>query len=155
MKTTLKVITMSILFAAGTTAGASSPVTPEAKLHPLYKQECSTCHMAYPPDFLSKPAWTRVMNGLANHYGTDASLDEAAVRDITKWLTQTGGTYKRVVATSKDDRITTTTWFTKKHDEIKPSVFKRASIKSAANCAACHTKAAEGNFDEDFVRIPK
>lgn len=155
MKTTLKVITMSILFAAGTTAGASSPVTPEAKLHPLYKQECSTCHMAYPPDFLSKPAWNRVMTGLANHYGTDASLDEAAVRDITKWLNQTGGTYKRVVATSKEDRITTTTWFTKKHDEIQPSVFKRASIKSAANCAACHTKAAEGNFDEDFVRIPK
>ena len=95
------------------------------------------------------------MTGLANHYGTDASLDEATVRDITKWLNQTGGTYKRVVATSKDDRITTTTWFTKKHDEIQPSVFKRASIKSAANCAACHTKAGEGNYDEDFVRIPK
>lgn len=95
------------------------------------------------------------MTGLANHYGTDASLDEAAVRDITKWLNQTGGTYKRVVATSKEDRITTTPWFTKKHREVEPNVFKRTSIKSAANCAACHTKAAEGNFDEDFVRIPK
>ncbi len=155
MKTTFKLTILSMLLAAGVTAEASNPVTPEAKLHPLYKQECSTCHMAYPPDFLSKPAWTRVMTGLANHYGTDASIDEATVRDITKWLHQTGGTYKRVVATSKEDRITTTPWFIKKHREVKPNVFKRTSIKSAANCAACHTKAAEGNFDEDFVRTPK
>ncbi len=143
------------LLTVSTTVSASKPVTPEAKMLPLYRQECSTCHMAYPPEFLSKPAWTRVMKGLANHYGTDASLDAADVQNITNWLNQTGGGYKRVVESSKDDRLTTTPWFTKKHREVEPSVFKRAAIKSPANCAACHTKAADGNFDDDFVRIPK
>jgi hypothetical protein len=34
-------------------------------------------------------------------------------------------------------------------------VFRRASIKSAANCTACHGGADQGNFSEHAVRIPK
>ncbi len=155
MKTRLRTSVCIVLLAVSAAASASKPVTPESKMLPLYRQECSTCHMAYPPEFLSKPAWARVMKDLGNHYGTDASLEPAATQDITKWLNQTGGTYKRVVESSKEDRLTTTPWFTQKHKEIQATVYKRAAIKSPANCAACHTKAAEGNFDEDFVRIPK
>lgn len=155
MKPTFKLSLCIALMTASTGVLASKPVTPESKMLPLYRQECSTCHIAYPPDFLSKPAWTRVMKDLGSHYGTDASLDAADVQNITKWLNQTGGTYKRVVDSSKEDRLTSTPWFTKKHREIDLPVFKRAAIKSPANCAACHTKATDGNFDEDFVRIPK
>jgi hypothetical protein len=34
-------------------------------------------------------------------------------------------------------------------------MFKRAAIKSPANCTACHRDAAQGDFEEDRVRIPK
>jgi cytochrome c553 len=34
-------------------------------------------------------------------------------------------------------------------------VFKRASVGGAANCGACHGNAADGNFNEHEVRIPK
>jgi mono/diheme cytochrome c family protein len=27
-------------------------------------------------------------------------------------------------------------------------------VKSAANCAACHTGAERGNFDDDNIRLP-
>src|SRR3989344_6200999 len=45
-----------------------------------YTQECAACHTAYPPGLLPAASWNRVMTGLAQHYGTDASLDAATVR---------------------------------------------------------------------------
>jgi hypothetical protein len=53
------------------------------------------------------------------------------------------------------DRITQSNWFLRKHREVAPDVFRRTSIKSAANCAACHGGADQGNFSEHAVRIPK
>ena len=47
---------------------------------PAYQQECAACHLAYPPGMLPAPSWKRIMGGLEHHYGTDASLDEASVR---------------------------------------------------------------------------
>ncbi len=155
MNNYLKPLAIAITLIASTAAYAGKPMMPETQMLPLYKQECGTCHMAYPPGFLSKPAWGRVMNSLSRHYGTDASLDDTQVREIGQWLNQNGGTYKRVVNASKDDRLTTTEWFLRKHREIAPNVFQRAAIKSPANCTACHTTAAKGDFEEDNVRIPK
>ena len=42
-----------------------------------------------------------------------------------------------------------------KHREVDPAVWKRVSIKSAAQCNTCHTQAEQGNFDEHQVRIPR
>lgn len=136
-------------------AHADSRMLSKAQMLPAYQQECASCHMAYSPEFLSKPAWNRIMQRLDKHYGTDASLDAATVKKISNWLAQHGGSYKRVTESSPEDRLSTTPWFVRKHREISPSVFQRASIKSAANCTACHMKAEQGNYDEDFVRIPR
>lgn len=62
-------------------AMADSPLMP-AKVLPAYKNECASCHMAYPPAMLSKPAWQRVMGKLDKHYGTDASMDVATERQL-------------------------------------------------------------------------
>ena len=123
---------------------------------PQYQQECAACHMAYPPGMLPAASWTRLMGGLDKHYGTDASLDAASAQLITRWLTDNAGTYRRVSATPPpDDRITRSDWFIRKHHDIGPAVWKRASIKSASNCMACHTRADQGDYDDDRVRIPK
>ena len=34
-------------------------------------------------------------------------------------------------------------------------IWKRASVKSAAQCSACHTQAEQGRFDEQHLRIPR
>lgn len=148
-------ITALSTLAFSQSASADRLMMGEAQMLPRYRQECASCHMAYPPEFLSKPAWNRIMAGLDKHYGTDASLDAATVQEISKWLSQHAGTYKRVTPSSPQDRISTTPWFERKHRKIAADVFQRALIKSAANCAACHIKADQGNYDEDFVRIPK
>ncbi len=150
-----QLFTLAALVLVSSATYAGKPMMPETQMPPIYKQECGTCHMAYPPGFLSKPAWGRVMSSLSSHYGTDASLDDQQVKEISQWLNQYAGTYKRVVNSSKEDRITTTEWFIRKHREVNPNVFQRAAIKSPANCAACHTTATKGDFEEDNVRIPK
>lgn len=106
-----------------------------------YTAECAACHTAYSP-------------GLDKHYGTDASLDEATVRQLSTWLQANAGTYKRVNEEPPQDRLTRSAWFARKHDDIPPSVWKHAAIKSPANCGACHTGADRGDFDDDNIRLP-
>lgn len=151
----IKTLAVGLITITASVVHASKPMMAEAQMLAQYRQECSSCHMAYPPEFLSKPAWTRVMNSLSRHYGSDASIDAATVKEISAWLNQHAGTYKRAVASSKEDRLTTTPWFIRKHNKIDATVYQRASIKSPANCAACHTAAHRGDFEDNNVRIPK
>jgi mono/diheme cytochrome c family protein len=124
-------------------------------LLPQYKQECAACHLAYPPGMLPAASWKRVMAGLPKHYGTDASLDPATVKALSTWLGANAGSYRRVSEAPPQDRITTSNWFERAHREVPANAWKRAAIGSRANCAACHTRADKGDFDEDNVRIPQ
>jgi cytochrome c553 len=124
-------------------------------LLPAYQQECAACHLAFPPGALPAASWQRLMSKLPQHYGTDASLDPATVKALSGWLTAHAGTWKRASEAPPEDRITRTAWFVRKHDEISAATWKRASIKSAANCMACHTRADQGDYDDDHVRIPR
>lgn len=119
-----------------------------------YRQECASCHVAYPPGMLPARSWQRVMNGLERHYGTDASLDPATVQQLSAWLQANAGTYKRVAEEPPQDRITRSAWFERKHRQIEPEVWQLPSVKSAANCAACHVGAEQGRFDDDSLRLP-
>lgn len=124
-------------------------------LLPQYQQECGSCHVAYPPGMLPAASWQRLMNNLPQHFGTDASLDDATVKQLSEWLAAHAGTYKRVREQPPEDRITRSAWFQRKHDEVPAAAWKRPAIKSAANCAACHTRADQGDYDEHNVRIPR
>lgn len=117
-----------------------------------YTQECAACHTAYSPGLLPATSWGRIMAGLGKHYGTDASLDAATVQQLSQWLQTNAGTYKRVSEEPPQDRITRSAWFERKHRKIDPPVWKLPSVKSAANCAACHTGADQGNFND--LRMP-
>ena len=136
-------------------AWADSREMPASAMLPVYKQECAACHMAYPPGMLPASSWSRMMTRLDQHYGTDASLDAAMVRQIGTWLEAHAGTYKRVREAPHQDRITQSAWFERKHRDVEPAVWKRAAVGSPANCMACHTRADQGDFDDDRVRIPK
>jgi hypothetical protein len=122
---------------------------------PLYKTECAACHIAYPAGMLPAASWQAIMSGLTKHYGVDGSLDAASTQQISIWLVAHAGTGRRFSDAPPDNRISKARWFVRQHDEVSVSVFKRASVGSAANCGACHGKAADGDFDEHQVRIPK
>ncbi len=119
-----------------------------------YDAECASCHMAYPPGLLSEKSWQNVMSGLSKHFSTDASIDQKDQIKISNWLKKNAATRQKYSELAPDNRITKTSWFIRKHDEIKADVWKRPSIKSPANCGACHTNSAEGIFSEKNVAIP-
>jgi nitrate/TMAO reductase-like tetraheme cytochrome c subunit len=120
-----------------------------------YMTECASCHTAYAPRFLNQQNWQNITNNLDKHFGTDASMDSKTLEEISKWLVKNAATKGKSAVYSPDNRITSKAWFKGEHDEVSTAEWKRPSIKGPSNCAACHTNANEGSFDEDDVRIPR
>lgn len=127
--------------------------------HAVFEEECSSCHMAYPPQMLHADSWRAMMGDLSHHFGSDASIDDKRRVAITNFLLAHAG--GRKTGDTRDAqgkpllRITQTARFEKKHREISPGTWKRPSIKSPANCSACHTRAAAGEYSDHWVQIPK
>lgn len=146
---------LGALLALSGAASADDKGQARVPLLPAYKQECGSCHTPFPPGMLPAASWQRLMGKLGQHYGTDASLDDATQKQIGAWLAANAGTYKRVREEPPQDRITKSAWFIRKHDEVPASAWTRAAIKTPANCGACHPNASEGAFNEHDVRIPR
>jgi hypothetical protein len=122
---------------------------------PAYKQECGSCHVAYPPALLSAPSWRAVMGGLDRHFGTDASLDPAPRAAILAFLEKNAGTRDTSAGGKPLLRISETAWFRKEHGkEVSPAKLKLPEVKSIANCGACHTGAERGSYAERDLRVP-
>lgn len=147
----------ALLAACACGAAVASDRSLAQPLLPVYRQECGTCHTAYPPGLLPAASWERLLGNLPRHYGSDASLDDATVAQLRGWLLPLAGTARRVAAAPPppDDRITQSSWFVRKHREVTPATWKLPAVRSAANCAACHAGADKGTFDEHAVRIPR
>ncbi len=121
----------------------------------LWQSECGSCHVAYPPRLLPAESWRAVMSGLDKHFGTDASLDPAAAREISAFREKNAGSRRYEASAKPLLRITETRWFRREHDEVSERVWKNPKVKSAANCAACHIQAESGNYSEHNIRIPR
>ena len=145
-------ITATLLLASSASFAAKMAIPSDAPAS--YEAECASCHMAYPPGLLSEQSWKNVMSSLSKHFGTDASVDAKTQTEITSWLIKNAATRQKYSETAPENRITKTTWFIRKHDEVRPDVWKRAGIKSPANCSACHIDAANGIFSEKNIKIP-
>ena len=145
-------ITVSLLLAATSTFAAKMTMPTDAPAS--YEAECASCHMAYPPALLSEQSWKNVMSSLSKHFGTDASVDAKTQTEISNWLIKNAATRQKYSETAPENRITKTTWFIRKHDEVRSDVWKRAGVKSPANCGACHIDAANGIFSEKNIKIP-
>ena len=120
---------------------------------PAYVQECGSCHVAFPPGLLPASSWQRLMAGLGRHFGSDASLDAASAAAIGAWLQAHAGSGKRATEAPRDDRLTQGAWFQREHREVR-SRFGSSAIKSASDCAACHTRAVDGSYREREIRLP-
>lgn len=145
-------LSLCLCFCASSSFAAKMPMLADAPAS--YEAECASCHMAYPPGLLSEQSWKNVMSSLSKHFGTDASVDAKTQAEITSWLIKNAATRQKYSETAPENRITKTSWFIRKHDEVRPDVWKRAGVKSPANCGACHIDAAKGVFSESNIRIP-
>ncbi|MCU0967926.1 MAG: diheme cytochrome c [Rubrivivax sp.] len=140
-------------FVAATAHADDGPLMP-LRAPPAYVQECGACHTAYPPALLPARSWRRLVGGLENHFGTDAALDPATLKQIDPWLQQHAGAGRRGTGEPPQDRITRAAWFERKHRKVEPAVWMLPSVGSAAQCAACHRGADQGRFDDDALIEP-
>jgi hypothetical protein len=120
---------------------------------PAYLKECGACHLAYPPGLLPAASWRAIMAGLDRHFGQDAELGPEERDALERWLVENAGR-ERARSGEPPLRITGQPWFRREHDEVPAGAAARASIRSMANCAACHPGAGSWDFDDDRARIP-
>jgi len=130
-----------------------------------YRKECGACHFAYQPGLLPSRSWKKLMAGLENHFGEDASLDPEITRRLTDYMVRNAADNSdfrrsRSIANSLGEdeaplRITELRYFRADHREIPVRMFKgNDRVRSLSNCNACHQTAAEGNYSERSIQIP-
>lgn len=120
-----------------------------------WRAECGSCHIAYPPQLLPAQGWRRLMSELDRHFGTDASLDPASAAEIAAYLERYSGSGRRAQRSPGSLRITETPWFLHEHDEVAAASWKHPAVRSAANCAACHAAAEQGDFRKRNILVPR
>jgi hypothetical protein len=158
MRSTLRVAMRAVATAMASfgaiAAAAQSPSATTTSNAAAWRSECGSCHVAFPPRFLQAADWRAVMSRLDRHYGDDASVDAATADAIGRHLESLAG--RRAGGNDGGlPRITTGRWFAKEHRDVARSTWSTPDVRSRANCAACHRNAAQGDFDDDDVRIPR
>jgi hypothetical protein len=164
----LSTLTLSVFAAA--TLISKAPADDEA-IFPMpagktYVNECGSCHTAYAPGLLPARSWRKMMAGLRNHFGEDASLAEPDQLEILKHLellasdgSQANMRMRRIngaiAAGTIPLRVSETGYFKYMHDEVPGYIWKRKKIGSPTNCVACHPRANEGRYGEREIRIPQ
>jgi hypothetical protein len=139
-------------------AATADDLRPLRDAPPAFQAECASCHVAFPPQLLVADDWRRVMRALDKHYGDNASLDEKTRQVLEDFHVRNAGGRKvgagRTAQAGEPPRITRTAWFQREHRELRQADWTHVKVKTPANCAACHTKAAEGSYREREIVMP-
>lgn len=124
----------------------------------LVQEECGSCHIAFSPSMLPASSWKRMMGDLKNHFGDDASMDAASAARITGYLTANAAdaeglrySAKLLRGVAMDNaplRITELPKWMREHRKVPDWEWRHKDVRTKANCAACHTGAEQGYYDE-------
>jgi cytochrome b len=144
-------------------ADANQPVNYQ-KEHPLFDNECRSCHTLYPPFLLPKDSWTKLMDNLENHFGDDASLDTQDTIFIKEYLVKNSAESStkeaafKILSSIKDKNtiaITKTPYWKKRHKEIDAAIFASKEVRAQSNCKACHRNIEQGLLNDKDIKIPE
>jgi cytochrome b len=129
-----------------------------------WREECGSCHVAFHPNLLPSRSWQRLMAEQQQHFGADLGLDAPTSAALLAFLTANSADSHSTEASFKIDRllkpadvplrITETPYWIKKHRDIAATDWQSPQVKSKTNCAACHSDAEAGTFQDSAMRIP-
>ncbi len=140
--------TFSVIFLGTFLASTAVPAGELERVLPvrdaMTAQECGECHMAFQPALLPAASWTRIMDGLQNHFGDDASLPSEVTIAIRNYLAAHAGR----TGDPGTLRVTGQPWFAQEH-RFSPRVWQQPAVKVKSNCVACHTDADQGLYEDD------
>lgn len=131
----------------------------------IWKSECGGCHLAFHPTLLPARSWAALLAGQDRHFGEALGLEEAALRELAAFANaypaESGLSEpaykinKSVPAGATPLRITETPYWIEKHARVPAATWRMASVRSKANCAACHLDAEQGTFEDAAMRLPR
>ncbi len=135
---------------------------PQLAANPTYAQECGDCHYAFHPSLLPAAAWRKLMAGLSDHFGEDASLDAETVKELTAYLTANAAEHWDTEAARNFRRldpkhptsVTHSPYWRRRHAALPPEIFRSRAVGSKANCVACHKDAETGRFSDQKIALP-
>jgi hypothetical protein len=124
-----------------------------------YMDECGACHEPYHPSLLPAASWQKLMSGLDNHFGEDASLPPDETAALAAYLTRYAGEAwdteagREISRVSPDDplRITASPHWRRKHHGLPAAAFSASNVKTEGNCSACHADAQSGRFADQAI----
>jgi len=165
----LIVLPLALMFPCGVILADDDDHDDEHKYLPavsnaIYKQTCGACHFPYQPGLLPAGSWENLLSRLPVHFTVEVSLGQEQKNSISEYLRTNAAEHtsakraRKILKSLRGDtplRITETPYIREKHHELDEDIFKRPSIGSFSNCNACHTRAEQGNYDDDYVKIPK
>lgn len=126
---------------------------------PMVKKECGSCHMPFSPQFLPRRSWQKLVETLSDHFGENASLGEAQRKTVLEYLLANASDGPRagnegrkfgtsIPAAQTPLRITEVPRWVREHRKVGTDKWSDPSIKSKANCAACHKGAEQGIYED-------
>lgn len=126
---------------------------------PMVKQECGSCHMVFPPQFLPQRSWQKLVETLADHFGENATLGESQRQAVLDYLLanaadspkagREGRKFAQSIAAGQTPlRITDTPHWVKEHRKVRATRWQEPQVKLKANCLACHKKAEQGVYED-------
>jgi cytochrome b len=129
-----------------------------------WREECGSCHGVFQPALLPARSWQKLMAQQDQHFGTDLTLDAPTRTAVLQFMvdnaaeqqtSEAGFKIARSMAAQDTPlRITDTPYWVTKHRAFAAADWASPSIKSRANCGACHGDADAGTFDADAIRVP-
>ncbi|WP_419798818.1 MAG: diheme cytochrome c [Terasakiella sp.] len=126
--------------------------------NPVVEKECGSCHMAFQPQMMPKRSWEKIMDGLGDHFGEDASLSADVSQEIRDYLVANAadagwwsGKFMRGIKEGDAPmRITEMPYWVREHrKEVPARAWDDPKVKTKANCQACHRDAKRGYYDDD------
>lgn len=137
------------------------------KTEPVYLKACGDCHVPYPPYLFPERSWQRLMDGLDDHFNeriTEQNISREARLSIRTYLyansaerSSREAAYKmlRSIGERRPISASKVLYWRETHAGIDPAVYRRKSVLSRANCAACHHGFEQGRLDDVDIRIPE
>lgn len=150
------ILAIAFLFTASAAHAETFPVITDQTV----LSECGDCHMAFPPQTLTKAAWSKIIGDLSNHFGEDASLDAATTATVLKYHLKKANDVDNVRASMKwktnppASRVVFASRFIRKHKGCE-AAFAHEKVKLPSNCLACHgNMQTTGSTKENLRFLP-
>ncbi|MCI0500586.1 MAG: cytochrome b/b6 domain-containing protein [Epsilonproteobacteria bacterium] len=120
---------------------------------PVMSSECKECHLFYPPNVTSLESQLNILEGLSNHFGTDASLDDETLALITAETKKLAPLESHFMFEDlkNNESLTKTSQWKKEHKEYNDKWFLEHKIKKT-DCKSCHINFEKGSINPFELR---